>query len=152
MIAKQSVRVVVCPLNWPSDNEKWDTTQMWFGDLISLEVQSRKTLDTAHDLSTDEISDIGPGSGRHIDVEVGTSVDTEIGSGIAAQEKAYGASWFMQFQILFRRAIKVRRFEALALQDLSQALSISILAGSYPALSRCILCQGSHDHSVFNCR
>lgn len=40
-----------------------------------------------------------------------------------------GASWIGQYCILVQRAIKVRRFEALALQDLSQCLAIAILAG-----------------------
>ena len=62
-----------------------------------------------------------------------TSKDPEEGNkavGTAAIAKdAYGAPWLLQYTTLFRRALKVRRFEALSLQDFAQCVCVSVLSG-----------------------
>lgn len=53
---------------------------------------------------------------------------------VAGASDGYGASWLMQYTVLFRRALKVRRFEALSLQDLAQCICVSVLSGTpFPA-------------------
>lgn len=44
-------------------------------------------------------------------------------------KEAYGASWGLQYVTLLRRALKVRRFEALSVQDMTQAIAVAVLAG-----------------------
>lgn len=91
-------------------------------------------MDSAHALEFEAIS----GNSQRTmngavpaDLEFGTAAENGQDS-----KKEYGSSWTMQYVILFRRAIKVRRFEALAIQDLVQFVGLGILAGALFTLPR----------------
>lgn len=58
----------------------------------------------------------------------GKEFEGPYGTAALAQD-GYGASWLLQYTVLFRRALKVRRFEALSLQDLAQCVVVAVLSG-----------------------
>ena len=92
-------------------------------------LQSRKKLTSgkpSFDLDTPSTS------ASEEDVELGKSDKGFKMTDIAPKER-YGASYVAQYQILLRRALKVRRFEALSLQDIVQFVVVSILAGNFNA-------------------
>lgn len=105
-------------------------------------VQSRKMLnsqvfDTTDDLlnssSEDSASD-GAKKGNKDPEERNRPAGTA-----AIASEGYGASWPLQYTTLFRRALKVRRFEALSLQDLAQCVCVAVLSGLPFHLKICFL-------------
>ena len=105
------------------------------------------TLTTASDHISDEHDD----SKMH-DVEWGVAPAAEASPEAGKNDRGYGASWTMQYITLFRRAIKVRRFEALSIQDLTQIVVVGVLAGGYHDLcftSRALFLAESHLLSRF---
>jgi ABC-type multidrug transport system ATPase subunit len=98
-----------------------------FGADLWSAAESRKHLDRTKaslDLSTPSTSSVDD------DVEVGKGGKDFSTTDIAPKER-YGASYIAQYQILLRRALKVRRFEALSLQDIVQFILVSVLAGCF---------------------
>ena len=100
---------------------------------LDEEVVSRGSLDSAAEPPAD-----GQWSKRW------TKGPSPSGNAMIAQE-SYGASWPLQFTTLLRRALKVRRFEALSIQDMAQAVALAVLGGTQPILlfsctSACLFC------------
>ena len=118
-------------------------------DVLAL-LQSRKKLDSVVPLEEDDTR-AGSSTSGDTDAE-GKPVAGEESGGIinrskrwakgpnpnanaAIQQDAYGASWQLQYTTLLRRALKVRRFEALSIQDLAQFVCIAVLGGMAYSLS-----------------
>ena len=97
-------------------------------------LQSRKVLDSAMDTSSSSASsdDIELRKTTPPGGFLPGQMSAEMVAAAKKKDKAYGASWPMQYVTLFRRAIKVRRFEALSVQDLAQTLCVSVLGGMLP--------------------
>eukprot|EP00873_Tetraselmis_striata_P023562 jgi/Tetstr1/443826/TSEL_003280.t1 len=49
----------------------------------------------------------------------------------ASDSKAWGASWFSQFSILFSRSVKVRRFDSLSTQKFCQLGAVAFITGLF---------------------
>lgn len=97
-----------------------------------IALQSRKQLesqvfDTHDDLLNSSSEDSSPEA-----IKRGNKDPEErnrpAGTATIASE-GYGASWPLQYTTLFRRALKVRRFEALSLQDFAQCVCVAVLSG-----------------------
>ena len=95
-----------------------------------LHMQSRKNMDTGDIYSSGSSSDdAGNYKPQHDATWAPPKVSQEVVTA-DKKDKGYGASWAMQYVTLFRRAIKVRRFEALSIQDLAQTVCVSVLGGT----------------------
>lgn len=105
--------------------------------------QSRKKIDTVVPLEDEDnartstsTSEVGSEAGGKPAAQEGWSKRWAKGpspnANQAISQEAYGASWQMQYVTLLRRALKVRRFEALSIQDLAQAVAVAVLGGAQP--------------------
>lgn len=99
--------------------------------LLSV-LQSRKQLearvyDTADSLSSSRGSESSDSKPPARDPEEGYRPS---GTTVVSKD-AYGSPWLLQYTTLFRRALKVRRFEALSLQDFAQCICVAVLSGKH---------------------
>lgn len=99
-------------------------------------MQSRKQIETTRVFDT---SDSMNSSTDSEDAAKRIGRDPEEGNKplgtVAITKDAYGSPWLLQYTVLFRRALKVRRFEALSLQDFAQCICVAVLSGR-PTLAR----------------
>ena len=58
-------------------------------------------------------------------------------------ERRWGSTYSTQYKVLFQRAVKTRRFEALSTRDFVQFLTVAILAGAWHRISSVVLMTGS---------
>ena len=112
-------------------------------------LQSRKHLQAIAGSLDD---DSPPSSSDSFVVEdVETGKGRRSGGGVpdnaAIARDGYGASWPQQYSILLRRALKVRRFEALSIQDMVQCVCVSVLSGLPHPKTSFQLCCAVQRHS-----
>ena len=106
-------------------------------------LQSRKHLQAMAGSLDDDSPPSSSDSFAVEDVETGRKRASggPVPDNAAIARDAYGASWPQQYSILLRRALKVRRFEALSIQDLVQCVCVSVLSGPPPAHTSLPLCR-----------
>lgn len=97
-------------------------------------LQSRKQLDTGGYTEVESITSRSSDDSlsENPTKRVGKDPEERSHTATGSIGKGYGASWLLQYTTLFRRSLKVRRFEALSLQDFAQCICVAVLSGQPP--------------------